>query len=160
MQAAAKILLHDWNDGRIPFFTMPPQRTSHGHAAAAVMPSWSQDFNIDQVSAVSQSVRSSYALPSTCSDRHVPCIGMKRTAAAAWLQSAHDVVLAAHSGMEGVSLAYWVIAMASQASHDSNSCCYPRMRRVLPVPALCASTESSWVCHTCHAIQEHTRMLL
>ena len=66
MQAAAKILLHDWNDGRIPFFTMPPQRTMHGHAAAAVMPSWSQDFNVDEVSAVSLSVRSSHALPSAC----------------------------------------------------------------------------------------------
>ncbi len=49
VQAAARILLHDWNDGRIPFFTMPPQRDTHGHAAAAVIPSWSQDFNVDEV---------------------------------------------------------------------------------------------------------------
>ena len=49
LQAAARILLHDWNDGRIPFFTMPPQRDTHGHAAAAVIPSWSQDFNVDEV---------------------------------------------------------------------------------------------------------------
>lgn len=52
LQAAARILLHDWNDGRIPFFTMPPQRDTHGHAAAAVIPSWSQDFNVDEVSAL------------------------------------------------------------------------------------------------------------
>ena len=52
LQAAARILLHDWNDGRIPFFTMPPQRDSHGHAAAAVIPSWSQDFNVDEVGAL------------------------------------------------------------------------------------------------------------
>lgn len=51
LQAAARILLHDWNDGRIPFFTMPPQRDTHGHAAAAVVPSWSSDFNVDQVNA-------------------------------------------------------------------------------------------------------------
>ena len=50
MQAAARILLHDWNDGRIPFFTMPPQRDTQGNAAA-VVPSWSVDFNVDQVSA-------------------------------------------------------------------------------------------------------------
>ncbi len=49
LQAAARILLHDWNDGRIPFFTMPPQRDTHGHAASAVIPSWSQDFNVDEV---------------------------------------------------------------------------------------------------------------
>jgi len=28
---------------------MPPQRDTHGHAAAAVVPSWSSDFNVDQV---------------------------------------------------------------------------------------------------------------
>ena len=52
LQAAARILLHDWNDGRIPFFTMPPQRDTHGHAAAAVISSWSQDFNVDEVRAL------------------------------------------------------------------------------------------------------------
>lgn len=48
-QAAARILLHDWNDGRIPYFTLPPQRDTHGHAAAAVVSALGQEFDVDQV---------------------------------------------------------------------------------------------------------------
>lgn len=48
-QAAARTLLHDWNDGRIPYFTMPPQRDTHGHAAAAVVSALGQEFDVDQV---------------------------------------------------------------------------------------------------------------
>lgn len=49
MQAAARIMLHDWNDGRISYYTLPPKRDDHGHAAAAVVPAYSTDFNVDEV---------------------------------------------------------------------------------------------------------------
>ena len=48
--AAARLVLHDWNDGRIPFYTLPPERGSQeGHAAAEVVPSWATDFDADEV---------------------------------------------------------------------------------------------------------------
>jgi nuclear GTP-binding protein len=51
VQAAAKVVLQDWNDGRIPFYTMPPQREAQeGHAAAEVVTQWASDFDADQVS--------------------------------------------------------------------------------------------------------------
>ena len=43
------MLLHDWNDGRIAYYTRPPARPDHGHASAAVVPTWSADFNADEV---------------------------------------------------------------------------------------------------------------
>lgn len=50
VQAAAKVVLQDWNDGRIPFYTMPPQREAQeGHAAAEVVTQWASDFDADQV---------------------------------------------------------------------------------------------------------------
>ena len=51
MAAAARVVLTDWNDGRIQFYTEPPQRSSGGHDAAAIVKDWSADFNADQVGA-------------------------------------------------------------------------------------------------------------
>lgn len=52
-QAAAKVVLQDWNDGRIPFYTMPPQREAQeGHAAAEVVTHFGTDFNAEQVCAL------------------------------------------------------------------------------------------------------------
>ena len=48
LQAAARMLLHDWNDGRIAYYTMPPARPDHGHASAAVVPAWGAEFNADE----------------------------------------------------------------------------------------------------------------
>ena len=50
VQAAAKVVLQDWNDGRIPFYTMPPQRDAQkGHEAAELVTQFAADFNADQV---------------------------------------------------------------------------------------------------------------
>jgi nuclear GTP-binding protein len=49
LQAAARIVLQDWNDGRIPFFTRPPQRGNQEHEEAAVVASWAADFDADKV---------------------------------------------------------------------------------------------------------------
>jgi len=43
--AAARMVLTDWNGGRIPFCTLPPARDS-AHDAAAVVPAFSADFDV------------------------------------------------------------------------------------------------------------------
>ncbi|KAG2489950.1 hypothetical protein HYH03_011581 [Edaphochlamys debaryana] len=47
--AAAKIVLQDWNDGRIPYFTSPPERPKTGLEDAQVVASYSAEFNADEV---------------------------------------------------------------------------------------------------------------
>ena len=47
--AAARMVLTDWNDGRIPYFAEPPQRAADDHAAAAIVAGWSAEFEADQV---------------------------------------------------------------------------------------------------------------
>lgn len=55
VQAAAKVVLQDWNDGRIPFYTMPPQREAQeGHAAAEVVTHFGTDFDAEQVCALAR----------------------------------------------------------------------------------------------------------
>ncbi|KAL4451438.1 hypothetical protein ABPG77_009510 [Micractinium sp. CCAP 211/92] len=48
--AAARIVLQDWNDGRIPYFTMPPKRASEVEGSAQLVGSWGADFDVDQSS--------------------------------------------------------------------------------------------------------------
>lgn len=49
VDAAARMVLTDWNDGRIPYFAEPPQRGADDHAAAAIVAGWSAEFEADQV---------------------------------------------------------------------------------------------------------------
>lgn len=51
LEAAARMLLRDWNDGRIAYYTRPPARPDHGHASADVVPAWGADFDADEVGA-------------------------------------------------------------------------------------------------------------
>ena len=47
--AAARIVLTDWNDGRIPYYTEPPQRLTAAPEDAAIVSNWGADFDADQV---------------------------------------------------------------------------------------------------------------
>eukprot|EP00004_Rigifila_ramosa_P019863 TRINITY_DN5107_c0_g1_i1.p1 TRINITY_DN5107_c0_g1~~TRINITY_DN5107_c0_g1_i1.p1 ORF type:complete len:603 (-),score=177.69 TRINITY_DN5107_c0_g1_i1:12-1790(-) len=47
LDGAAKSVLHDWNGGKIRFFTQPPARPPTQHLGAQVVHSWSAEFNID-----------------------------------------------------------------------------------------------------------------
>ena len=47
--AAARVVLTDWNDGRIRFYTEPPQRDGGGHDGAAIVKDWAAAFDADQV---------------------------------------------------------------------------------------------------------------
>lgn len=49
VQAAARLVLGDWNGGRIPFFTLPPSRGNEEHAKAEVVASFGAQFNVDAV---------------------------------------------------------------------------------------------------------------
>ena len=44
--SAARTVLTDWNGGKIPFFTLPPARGDGAHDSAAVVASFSADFDV------------------------------------------------------------------------------------------------------------------
>lgn len=47
--AAARIVLSDWNDGRIPFFTRPPTRENEAHDRAELVAGYAADFDAASV---------------------------------------------------------------------------------------------------------------
>ena len=56
MKAAARVVLTDWNNGRIPYYTSPPKRDAHKeHAGAEIVTDWSAEFDADKVFAAEQS---------------------------------------------------------------------------------------------------------
>jgi nuclear GTP-binding protein len=53
-----RVVLNDWNSGRIPYYTTPPKRGSKAdrkHAAAEVVTDWAKEFNADKVFAAEES---------------------------------------------------------------------------------------------------------
>ncbi|KAG0569973.1 hypothetical protein KC19_6G129400 [Ceratodon purpureus] len=49
-QAAARIVLHDWNEGKIPYFTTPPLREVSEHTEfGAIVSEWGKEFDVDAV---------------------------------------------------------------------------------------------------------------
>jgi nuclear GTP-binding protein len=56
LKAAARVVLTDWNNGRIPYFTSPPKREENKeHAGAEIVGNWSAEFDADKVFAAEQS---------------------------------------------------------------------------------------------------------
>lgn len=49
MQSSARVVLQDWNDGRIPYFTSPPSRGNEEHATAEVVGQWAKEFDAELV---------------------------------------------------------------------------------------------------------------
>ncbi|KAI5648493.1 hypothetical protein M9H77_34498 [Catharanthus roseus] len=49
VDAAARIVLHDWNEGKIPYYTMPPTRTDGESSEAKIVSELAKEFNIDEV---------------------------------------------------------------------------------------------------------------
>ncbi|KAI0563606.1 50S ribosome-binding GTPase [Gracilaria domingensis] len=49
VEAAARIVLQDWNSGKIPFYTLPPKGPSTAHLSASIVQQWSQEFDINGV---------------------------------------------------------------------------------------------------------------
>ncbi|OIV89016.1 hypothetical protein TanjilG_07640 [Lupinus angustifolius] len=49
VEAAARIILHDWNEGKIPYYTMPPVRNQGEPSEAKIVSEFTKEFNIDEV---------------------------------------------------------------------------------------------------------------
>lgn len=49
VEAAARIVLHDWNEGKIPYYTMPPTRNQGDPSEATIVTELGKAFNIDEV---------------------------------------------------------------------------------------------------------------
>ncbi len=48
-KSAARVVLHDWHNGKIPYYTLPPVRETIGQQEAVIMPSFGEAFNADKV---------------------------------------------------------------------------------------------------------------
>ena len=48
-KSAARVVLHDWHNGKIAYYTMPPKRDGSVHAGASILPSFSEAFNAEKV---------------------------------------------------------------------------------------------------------------
>eukprot|EP01024_Parvocaulis_polyphysoides_P008549 TRINITY_DN12541_c0_g1_i2.p1 TRINITY_DN12541_c0_g1~~TRINITY_DN12541_c0_g1_i2.p1 ORF type:complete len:580 (-),score=92.77 TRINITY_DN12541_c0_g1_i2:322-2061(-) len=53
VQSAAKLVLQDWNDGKLPYYTLPPKRSQPQNTK--IVSSWSADFDVDSVYAQEKS---------------------------------------------------------------------------------------------------------
>nr|GMD75998.1 guanine nucleotide-binding protein-like NSN1 [Ipomoea batatas] len=49
IDAAARIVLHDWNEGKIPYYTMPPKRNEVEHSEVKIVSELGKEFNVDEV---------------------------------------------------------------------------------------------------------------
>ncbi|XWS36548.1 hypothetical protein CRYUN_Cryun20dG0094200 [Craigia yunnanensis] len=49
VEAAARIILHDWNEGKIPYYTMPPVRNQGEPSEARIVTELGKEFNVDEV---------------------------------------------------------------------------------------------------------------
>ncbi|WIA12353.1 hypothetical protein OEZ85_012403 [Tetradesmus obliquus] len=49
VEAAARIVLQDWNEGRIPYYTLPPKAKNTQYNTAEVVTSWAAEFDADTV---------------------------------------------------------------------------------------------------------------
>ena len=47
--AAARMVLNDWNNGKIPYYTEPPERKEHLSDDVAVVTQWGSEFNMNDV---------------------------------------------------------------------------------------------------------------
>eukprot|EP01026_Neomeris_dumetosa_P039032 TRINITY_DN3196_c0_g2_i2.p1 TRINITY_DN3196_c0_g2~~TRINITY_DN3196_c0_g2_i2.p1 ORF type:complete len:320 (-),score=83.30 TRINITY_DN3196_c0_g2_i2:575-1501(-) len=53
LEAAALVVLQDWNDGRLPYYTLPPQ--SAQPLNTQIVSEWSKEFDVDEVYAQEKS---------------------------------------------------------------------------------------------------------
>src|SRR5690349_12852419 len=51
IESAARSVLQDWNSGRIPFYTIPPQAGLPvvSHVSSAIVESWSREFEMPEI---------------------------------------------------------------------------------------------------------------
>ncbi|KAL1550329.1 guanine nucleotide-binding protein-like NSN1 [Salvia divinorum] len=49
VDATARVILHDWNEGKIPYHTMPPKRNADEPSSARIVTELGKEFNVDEV---------------------------------------------------------------------------------------------------------------
>ncbi|KAK4419478.1 Guanine nucleotide-binding protein-like NSN1 [Sesamum alatum] len=49
VDAAARIVLHDWNEGKIPYYTMPPTRNAEEPSEAKIVTELGKEFDVNEV---------------------------------------------------------------------------------------------------------------
>lgn len=49
VDAAARLVLRDWNCGNIPFYTLPPKGPSEAHIGASVVQNWGKEFDVNSI---------------------------------------------------------------------------------------------------------------
>ncbi|XP_073063633.1 guanine nucleotide-binding protein-like NSN1 isoform X2 [Primulina eburnea] len=49
VESAARIVLHDWNVGKIPYYTMPPIRNVEEPSEAKIVSQLGKEFNVDEI---------------------------------------------------------------------------------------------------------------
>ncbi|OIT07148.1 PREDICTED: guanine nucleotide-binding protein-like NSN1 [Nicotiana attenuata] len=49
IDSAARIVLHDWNEGKIPYYTMPPSRNEGEHSEVKIVSELGKEFNVEEV---------------------------------------------------------------------------------------------------------------
>lgn len=49
VNSAARVVLQDWNSGKIPFYTLPPKGPSKAHLSAEIVHQWSEEFNVNAI---------------------------------------------------------------------------------------------------------------
>ncbi|CAL9088925.1 unnamed protein product [Musa textilis] len=49
IEAAARIVLHDWNEGKIPYYTLPPARDHEDNLDSTVVPQFGKEFDVGEV---------------------------------------------------------------------------------------------------------------
>nr|CAD1816840.1 unnamed protein product [Ananas comosus var. bracteatus] len=49
IEAAARIVLHDWNEGKIPYYTQPPKRDQGANLDAVIVSEFGKEFDVDEV---------------------------------------------------------------------------------------------------------------
>ncbi|CAA7410501.1 unnamed protein product [Spirodela intermedia] len=69
-EAAARIVLHDWNEGKIHYYTLPPARDNVGEVS--IVAEFSKEFDVDEVYKAESSVIGSLALAEDFKHMEVP----------------------------------------------------------------------------------------
>ncbi|KAL2610589.1 hypothetical protein R1flu_029162 [Riccia fluitans] len=68
--AAARVVLHDWNNGKIPYYTLPPERhVNTEHLEANIVSEWGKEFDISGLGVNEESVVMA-GLPTLSSSLH------------------------------------------------------------------------------------------
>lgn len=54
VEASARVVLHEWNSGKIPFYTLPPKGPSNSHLSASVVQQWGEEFDLNRIQEAEQ----------------------------------------------------------------------------------------------------------